>query len=304
MVSAIITTYKREPEMVLRALDSILGQTYRNIEIIVVDDSPGDYPHREDVKKAVLERGDKSKDIRIQYIAHERNMGACVARNTGLYASDGEYIAYLDDDDEWLPEKIDKQLKLMEKNENIALVCCGSISINEEKGVKQVREIALYRGYVFREMLKFNFVGSTSFPLIRKRHLISVGGFDPLMQAVQDYDVWLRLTEKYEIDYVEEPLVIYHDHGDERITTNPKRRISGTTRLCQKFQKYLDEDRELWWERHRELSRQYALNGEYKKAMNNWWKCVCKCPEKGKYNFLYFYFILQAVKNSQKNKMD
>lgn len=294
MVSAIITTYKRNSNIVLRAIDSILAQTYKDIEIIVVDDSPQEYSGREGVKEAVLNRQKTSKDIEIRYIAHEKNMGACVARNTGLYASNGEYVAYLDDDDEWLPEKIEKQMEIMQGSD-VALVCCGSISYNDKEGTSHIRDEELFRGNVFKELLKGNFIGSTSFPLIRKECLLSIGGFDPLMLAVQDYDVWLRLAEKFEIDYVDEPLVVYHDHGDERITTNPQRRISGTTRLCSKFQSFLDADRELWWERHRELSRQYALNGNFGKAVKNWLTCVRKCPERFKYNCAYLFFIIQAA---------
>ncbi len=294
MVSAIITTYKRKPEMVLRALDSILAQTYKDIEIIVVDDSPADYPQREDVKNAIIGREKDNHEVKIRYIAHEKNMGGCVARNTGMKVSQGEFLAYLDDDDEWLPEKIEKQMKVMMETD-VALVCCGSKTINEENGTVCVRDDTLYRGNVLKQLLHRNFIGSTSFPIIRKSCLLEVGGFDPLMKAVQDYDVWLRLAEKYKVDYVDEPLVLYHIHADERITTNPQRRISGTERLCQKFQKYLDADRKLWWDRHVELSRQYAYNREKKKALSMWWKCVCKYPENIKMNTLYIFNILRIV---------
>lgn len=294
MVSAIITTYKRKPEMVLRALDSILAQTYKDIEIIVVDDSPADYPLREDVKNAIIGRKKGNQDIEIRYIAHEKNMGGCVARNTGMEAAKGEYLAYLDDDDEWLPEKIEKQMEVM-LTTDVALVCCGSKTIDEKDNTISIRDDTLYRGNVLMQLLHRNFVGSTSFPLIKKSCLVSVGGFDPLMQAVQDYDVWLRLAEKYAIDFVDEPLVLYHIHMDERITTNAKRRINGTERLCQKFNSYLEADRKLWWDRHTELSRQYAYNGEKKKAISMWCKCVCKYPENLKGNVIYLYNILKAM---------
>lgn len=295
MVSAIITTYKRKPEMVLRALDSILAQTYKDIEIIVVDDSPADYPLREDVKNAIIGRKNDNQDIEIRYIAHEKNMGGCVARNTGMEAAKGDYLAYLDDDDEWMPEKIEKQMQVMQAT-NAALVTCGSRTINEEEGVINERKETFFRGFVLKELLHRNFIGSTSFPLIRKSCIMNVGGFDPLMQAAQDYDVWLRLAEKYEIDYVNEPLVLYHEHGDERITTIAKKRISGTERLCEKFKYYLEKDRKLWWDRHSGLSKQYAYNGEKKKALLMWWKCTCKYPEKIKGNFKYLIYTLQAMR--------
>ncbi len=134
MVSVIITTYKREPEMVLRAIDSVLVQTFHDIEIIVVDDSPADFPARKDVRAAVEMRQNENARISIRYIAHSKNKGACVARNTGLEAATGEYIAYLDDDDEWLPEKIEKQMQVMQKS-NAGLVYCGNTVKNDRTGI-------------------------------------------------------------------------------------------------------------------------------------------------------------------------
>ena len=126
MVSAIITTYKREPSMVLRALDSIIAQTYRDIEIIVVDDSPADYSERDAVRLAIIKRQSENPDISIKYIAHEKNMGACVARNTGLDAANGEYVAYLDDDDEWLENKLEVQVNVLE-NSPLSILQFGEV---------------------------------------------------------------------------------------------------------------------------------------------------------------------------------
>ncbi len=293
MVSAIITKYKREPGMVLRALDSIIAQTYRDVEIIVVDDSPADFQFRKDVQAAVTERQEKNLDINIRYIAHDKNMGACVARNTGLEAAEGEYIAYLDDDDEWLPEKIEKQIDVIKKS-GVALVYCGKICKNDNSGKSIIGKKEYIKGNVFGRLLYSNFIESTSYPLIRTKCLIEIGGFDPLMQSAQDYDVWLRLAELYEIDYVSEPLVIYHEHDGERITTNPVKKIKGLERINYKFTKYIEADRKLWWARHLGLTRQYAKNGNRIKAILLWWQCVCKCPEKIKDNVIYLFFIFQA----------
>ena len=105
LVTAIITTHKREPEIVERALKSILAQTYKNIEIIVVDDSPESFESRKAVKDSVTRYTNQN----VKYVQHDECKGACAARNTGLYMAKGEYVAFLDDDDEWLPEKIEKQ---------------------------------------------------------------------------------------------------------------------------------------------------------------------------------------------------
>lgn len=293
MVSAIITTYKRDPAMVLRALDSILLQTYRKMEVIVVDDSPCDYSKRNEVRDAVLARQEQSPEISIRYIAHDRNRGACIARNTGLQAAQGEYIAYLDDDDEWLPEKIEKQVQVIERS-GVALVYCGNVSKNDKTGEIWNKKTEYFRGNVFEELLFRNFIGSTSFPLIRKELLCNVGGFDPLMQSAQDYDVWLRLSKLYEIDYVPEPLVIYHEHEGESITGNPEKKKNGLERINQKYEQYLNADRKLWWKRHIGIARYYALNGDLKASLKFWFKCVCKCPHMVKDNVEYLLMIIHA----------
>ena len=294
MVSAIITTYQREPEMVLRALDSILAQTYRDMEVIVVDDSPADYAERADVCAAVEERIRESTDIRIRYYAHPENKGACAARNTGLEMAEGDYVAYLDDDDEWLPEKIEKQMQVIIQS-NAGLVYCGNICVNEETGTRETVEKEYFRGMVFTRLLFSNFIASTSYPLIRTSCLKDVGGFDPLMQAAQDYDVWLKLAERYEVDFVPEPLVLYHEHKGERITTNPKKKINGLERINQKYAAYLQADRKLWWIRNIGIARYYAMDYEDQKAFSIWWSCVRKCPGKVIGNISHLFGIFQAV---------
>ena len=118
-VSAVITTYKRAPELLERAILSILAQTYPIKELIVVDDSPADYSLRASVAETVGKYADRG----VRYIQHPANMGVSVARNTGASNCTGEFIAFLDDDDEWMPEKIEKQLK--KASDNVALVYCA-----------------------------------------------------------------------------------------------------------------------------------------------------------------------------------
>ncbi|MBR0256396.1 MAG: glycosyltransferase family 2 protein, partial [Synergistaceae bacterium] len=124
MILAAITTHKRPPEMVERALKSVIAQTYTDWNLVVVDDSPADWELRGDVRKMV--EGYAEKDSRIRYVAHERNYGAQRARNTalGIAVNEGfEFIAYLDDDDEWLPEKLERQLEVfMGRGKDTALV--------------------------------------------------------------------------------------------------------------------------------------------------------------------------------------
>lgn len=281
MVTAVITTHKREKEIIERAINSILAQTYSPIELIVVDDSPADFPQREQVRQLAQEKG-------AIYIAHETCRGACAARNTGLAAASGEFIAFLDDDDAWLPEKIQKQLEKF--SDGVALVYCGNDVYNCTTGQTTRRKTKFMRGSVYPELIKENFIGSTSFPLLRKACLEEVGGFDVLMQSAQDYDVWLRLAEKYSVDYVEEALVLYYVHDGECITKNSSKRIAGQERINQKNSAYLKKHRHAYWIRTIKLTLQYASNGQLGKALVTWLKAVVKAPEKVRKNMWYLYW--------------
>ena len=285
--------------MLLRALDSVIAQTYSDMEIIVVDDSPSDYPFRTDIKAAIEKRKKEYPGISINYIVHPKNMGACVARNTGLSAAKGEYVAYLDDDDEWLPDKTEKQLEVIQQSK-AALVYCGSLCIDDNTGEYCFGKKEYIKGKLLDRLLYSNFIESTSYPLIRKECLLDVGGFDPLMQSAQDYDVWLRLAEKYEIDYVKEPLVKYHLHDGERITSNPNKKIHGLERINEKYANYLAKDRKLWWKRHIVTARYYVLDNNAKKALSIWWKCVCRCPGYIYQNICYLFSIMQAIIQTHK----
>ncbi|MGN0612571.1 MAG: glycosyltransferase family 2 protein, partial [Porcipelethomonas sp.] len=175
MVSCIITTYKREVSILKRAVDSIVNQTYKDIEIIIVNDAPAEAELREEIRQMLDEY-----DMDIRYIVHDVNKGACAARNTGIKESSGEYIAFLDDDDEWLPEKIEKQIGAFKKSDSkTALVYCGRVTVNDTTGTIEERKAEFHEGFVFDLLIMRNFIGSTSYPLLRTDVLREVGGFDP-----------------------------------------------------------------------------------------------------------------------------
>lgn len=285
LVSAIITTYKRPVEIVFRAVESILNQTYSNIEIILVDDSPETYSERAVLRDKITKYGDK-----VNYIQNEHNIGACASRNVGLNMAKGEYIAFLDDDDEWLPEKIERQVNKFD-DPDIGLVYCGRIVINDSSEKSFEDQLVECSGYVYDELIFNNFIGSTSYPLIKREALIDVGGFDPLMQSAQDYDVWLRLSEKYKVNFVNLPLVKYHVHDGERISTNYKSRISGQERLIDKNIEYLRRNHKAWWWRLLRLSFQYGKSKQLRAAMGIWAKGCIKQPFRIITNMKYLLYI-------------
>lgn len=281
-VTAVITTHKREPEVVERALKSVLAQTHPDMEVIIVDDSPAEFSQRE----AVAQMVESYQDQGVIYIPHEKCQGACVARNTGLGRATGSFIAFLDDDDEWKPEKIALQLAAFD-SEDIALVYCNHEVLDETTGTRTAQTHLYHKGHVYETLIVDNFIGSTSFPLLRTSAVRAIDGFDPLMMSAQDYDLWLRLAEKFTVSYVEEPLVVYHVHAGEQISKSFKKKISGMERINEKNAAYLKKDRRARWFRNIKLVPMYAGDGQMGKALGTWLKTAFMCPGQVKQNLRY-----------------
>lgn len=296
LVSAIITTHNREAKIVQRAIDSVLKQTYKNIEIILVNDSTVLYEQRSMVEELQV------RYPQIIYLDLERNHGVSVARNAGLTAAKGEFVAYLDDDDEWLPEKIERQIELFSAPE-VALVYCNRIIVDERNNTVHLYKGNYFRGKVYEKLLLDNFIGSTSFPLIRKEVLTELRGFDEDMQASEDADAWIRIAEKYEVEYVEQPLVRYHFHEGEQITKNPNKRIQGLECLLKKNAQFVESHPVVFWKRTIVIAPFYAMCGKRKEAFALWRRAIKKYPFKLYENAKYLYrIIVELRKYRQRTK--
>lgn len=232
-VSAIITSYKRKPEVLLRAIRSVENQTYKIYEIIVVDDnvSGSDYSHW-------LQDALKNENIiYIKQTTGNGNAGACAARNLGAAYARGDYIAFLDDDDEWHPHKIEEQIRLF-NNKNAGLVFCLGTTVNENYDPPKIYDyytLEIYKKEVtFEDILSKDHVGSTSNPLIKKDCFNLCKGFDIHMPARQDYDLWIRMSEHFRILGVEKKLFTHYIHRGEQISKNSRRSMDAYIRLYQK----------------------------------------------------------------------
>lgn len=285
MVSAVITTCKRDKTIVRRAIESVLKQTYPNIEIIVVDDSSSSFEGRDAVSEMV--RHIEQETLRkVQYIQHETCLGANAARNTGIKNSSGKFIGFLDDDDEWLPEKIEKQVELMEES-NASIVYCPVYMKNDTTGELSRGSECKYKGWIYENLIMENFIGSTSFPLLKKKDVVEVGCFDVNMQSAQDYDLWLRLSKQFECNYINEELGIYHVHKGEQITKNPKKKIAGLRRLNEKNMEYLMQNKKAHWYRTIKIAPFYAQDGQFWEGVSTWLEAVRLCPFEIKGNIKY-----------------
>ena len=210
IVSVIIPTYNRSI-ILNRAISSVLSQSYNNIEIIVVDDASKD-----DTNKML----NLHDDPRLKYISHRINKGASAARNRGIKESKGDLVAFLDDDDEWFPKKLEKQVSLiLNSPSDVGLIYCWMDYYNAEGGINSYKP--KLKGRVFREVLDYQRIGGCPTLLVKKSVIENVGGFDESLKRGNDGDFIRRVCRKYKVDYVPETLVkVYVNHGEKRISDN------------------------------------------------------------------------------------
>lgn len=223
LISVVIPTYKREKELD-RALNSVFNQTYKNIEIIVVDDNGQNSEFQSKVQR-IIEKYKEEKNIR--YIINETNSGGALARNVGIINANGNYIAFLDDDDEYYSTKLEKQLKVFEENNNpkLALVYCYTASYDENNN-----KLAEYK-YDYREnclaRVMYDCIAATSQWMCKKECLLDVGNFTDV-PSKQDTTLMLKLLNKgYEVGRVDDILVRYNEHSNERISSGGSKNIKG-----------------------------------------------------------------------------
>ncbi|MBW8749337.1 MAG: glycosyltransferase [Acidobacteria bacterium] len=202
-VSVIIPTYNYG-RFIREAINSVLAQTYHGLEIIVVDDGSTD-----DTQQILAGFGNRIITVR------QNNAGAAAARNAGMAVARGAYLAFLDSDDLWLPEKIAKQITLFEADPELGMVHCGAERFDAAGKTLSV-ELAGLEGWVARELLATGqgliAVGSS---LMVRRHVAEeIGGFDSRLSTCEDGEFCYRVALRYRLGLVPEPLVRYRQHGE------------------------------------------------------------------------------------------
>ncbi len=221
MISVIIPTYNRA-NRIKASLESVMTQTYTDIEIIVVDDGSAD--NTEEVIRSL-------NDGRIKYVRYEINQGACHARNVGIDEAEGDYIAFHDSDDVWKRDKLEKQLECIEQNNADMLLC--KIEVHKSNGKIEYYPEVNKSCFVDYGLVLAGGVGSTQTFMAKARVFKDIH-FDELMPRSQDTEVLIRISKKYKIYYLNEVLCCKYDQ-DDSLTRNVKNMVVAQERILSKF---------------------------------------------------------------------
>ena len=224
--SVIIPVFNGE-KTIEETINSILNQSFQDIEIIVINDGSTD---------ATLEKIEEISDSRIKIFSYP-NAGLSASRNRGISQAKGEHISFIDADDLWTTDKLESQLKALQSNPQAAVAYSWTDYIDESsKFIKSGRRIKV-NGDAFSQLLVTNFLENGSNPLIRKKALEKVGGFDESLPAAEDKDMWLRLAADYEFICVEKPQILYRT-STTSMSTNLKRQEAASLKVIERAFNY------------------------------------------------------------------
>ena len=290
-VSVIITTYNREFEILERAIKSVLNQTYTFFEIIVIEDCG-------DKKYNIANKIKKYPNI--NYYRNSINSGVSVARNIGIELAKGEYVSFLDDDDEWLQNKLEKEIALLDKtNNSVGMVYSNYYKCFDNKNKKIANKQFIVNGDGLTPLLeKGNYI---MFPIIKKECFTNVGYYDPDILRSEDYEMYLRILKKYKIIYNEAILSIYHINGTNK-SSNKMEFIKANIIIEKKHNALLNKYPLGRYNVLLSRSKAYAKTGNSKLSLNTFFTAI-KYSNIGQIKtsvFTLAYIILILIKNKYK----
>ena len=233
-ISVIIPTYNRATTLE-RAILSVLDQTFSAREVIVVDDASTD--NTSDILEKYSDR--------IKIIINESNRGVSFARNAGIQVARGDWIAFLDSDDIWLPEKLERQKGFHEAHPTVLISQCDEIWIRNGVRVNPMSKHKKLDGWIFEACIPLCIV-SPSAVIIHKRIFKHIGLFDVNLLACEDYDLWLRIAPHYEIGLLDEKLVTRYGGHEDQLS----RKFWGMDRFrITAMEKHMDSDIDPAWKK-------------------------------------------------------
>lgn len=240
LVSVVIPTHNRE-DKIISAIESVRRQTYSHIEIVVVDDASSDNTllSLEQYKEKL-----ENRDLLI-ICPLEKNGGPAYARNYGVSRSRGTYIAFLDDDDQWHPDKLAIQIEQIQHNENIDLLFAQMAKFNKGRFINIVNENLDWeakKSCLFQEFLMNNYVGTPTI-VIRKTAFQKIGGFDENIPSLEDWEFAIRASKFLKIDFVKTPLMDVHIN-DISVAHNLENYVISWVYIMKKYMKEAKDENE------------------------------------------------------------
>ena len=290
-VSVIIPTHNRA-DLIQTAINSVLDQTYNDYEIIIVDD------HSTDNTSAVVK---KFKDQRIHYVQNSGKYGPSASRNLGISAASGDYVAFLDDDDEWMPNKLEKQITAMDGClENVCGIYSNRLMINKITGETYSENpgVETIKGNLLSQLMIKNPI-HTSTLMIRKTCLDKIGLFDENMRYMEDRDLWIRLAMNWDYEYIDEPLIKAYYHGNSHLSHNLEGQTQGRGILLRRYQHLLKKNKKSWSQLYVCQGAQYCQKNEMAKGRKNLLKGILIYPF-NKIALFHFFTSLFGANNYQR----
>jgi glycosyltransferase involved in cell wall biosynthesis len=277
LVSVIIPTYERA-HILPRAIRSVLNQTHSNLELIIVDDGSGD-----NTSVVVSD----IKDERIRYVEFSENKGLSVARNSGLRASQGEFVAFLDDDDEWMPEKLESSLEVFRKNKesNIGLVYTNGYLVKKDKKnifFKDSRPSRVL--YTDTQRHQNIFPTSISSPLLQfcmlpKSVVLKTGYFDECMRNWEDVDYFVRVATMFDVYFLNLPLALIHEQ-DQHLGMINADVMRSREYFFQKHRDKISKDKNNLYRFIQKMARDWLVLGDKRLARSYFLKALKIKPYK------------------------
>lgn len=302
-VSVIIPTYNREFSL-RQSVESVLRQTFADIEVIVVDDCS------EDATSDVLSQ---ICDSRLRVLTHDRNRGGSAARNTGIRAARGKYVAFQDSDDEWLPTKLEKQIAALETSSPDSIgVYCGMVVVGAVESDAADSVLVRYlpaprirvplEGELEASLLRARSFISTQTFVARRDVLIACGAFDESLAALQDWDCFIRLAAHGPIAFVKEPLVIQR-FSPNSLTRSARNRVDAMSRILAKYQDQFRRVPAVLAEHYYVLGGGYRRLGDQSAATEYYILSFKLAPWQTKTLLLLVYTVLQRTVSCIVNRL-
>jgi len=255
-VSAIIPTHDRS-SLLKRAIQSVQNQTFHDFEIIIVDDASTD-----ETTEVVREFEDK----RIKYVRHEQTRGAPAARNTAVRISNGEYIAFLDDDDEWLPQKLEMQMTAFRAAmSDVGVIYSAFWRIQDgKKTFSPPAKITQKQGNIHKALLNGNFVALPT-AIVKRQCFEKVGLFDENFPRLQDWEFFIRCARQYQFMYIDKPLLISY-HTDKSISSDCTAFVNALQLITDKFSDDFGKYKKSFLKHNLVMAKLFIQNRKVQKA--------------------------------------